>query len=281
MSRMTVEQLVEGGIPRNKLCYVTIAHDGVIQPRRVVLGITARLRPDGAKREDILIDAIKTLRMDAFHFDIIGSGWERVIPLLEASGATVRYHPGTTDVLADYRVIVERVPRFDYYLYFGFDEGSMGTLDALAAGVPTIITPQGFHLDIPHAITHSFTRADELAAILGRIIDDRNARIRSVSQLTWNEYARKHAAIWRAALDGTLAQITSTLNAAPPGAVEMPQFSRMDRWRQRCRFWLPPNAEALRVDLSRIAMSVAGPRVVRRLKALRDRRLRPAQGAAQ
>jgi len=47
----------------------------------------------------------------------------------------------------DYEVYKELIPTLDYYLYVGKDEGQMGFIDALAAGIPTIVTPQGFHLD--------------------------------------------------------------------------------------------------------------------------------------
>jgi hypothetical protein len=269
MSRMTVRQLKEAGVSEKKLCYITPAQDGTIKPRRIVIGITSRLRPDGAKREDILIEAAGDAPFDSFQFDIIGSGWERVIPVLEKAGATVNYYPGSADGLADYSVNIERVPQFDYYLYLGFDEGSMGTLDALAAGIPTIITPQGFHLDIPDAITHRVTNALELAAVLKGIAKEKNARIRSAEQLTWDEYARKHADVWRAMLENRLEFVSKQLNNPPPGPLEMPRFSRREQWRNWRRFYLPPNGTALAVDLRRILKALLGGRLVRRLREFR------------
>ena len=56
----------------------------------------------------------------------------------------------------DYDEIKSHVPYFDYYFYPGLDEGSLGTLDALAAGVKTIVTNQGFHLDLTNGVTHGF-----------------------------------------------------------------------------------------------------------------------------
>ena len=66
MSRMTVEELVRRGIKREKLCFITPAHDGRVTPRRIVVGITSRVRPDGAKREDLLVRLAATMRLDAF-----------------------------------------------------------------------------------------------------------------------------------------------------------------------------------------------------------------------
>jgi glycosyltransferase involved in cell wall biosynthesis len=215
MSRMTVDDLVARGLDRTRLCFITAGHDGLIKPRRIKVGITSRLRPDGAKREDILLEAARMTRLDAFQFEIIGAGWEKVIPQLEAAGAAVSYFPGTADSRADYRTNLERVPQFDYYLYMGFDEGSLGLLDALAAGVPTIVTPQGFHLDIAHGITFPIRDAGELREVFRNIQAERQARVNSVARLTWDNYARGHALVWRAILNGRRDEIPQLLESQP------------------------------------------------------------------
>src|SRR5258707_7072477 len=128
MRRMPVEELSRRGIPRERLCHILPGHDGNIEPRRIVIGITSRVYPDGRKREGLLVDLSRALRLDPFHFEFFGRGWEAVIPHLEAAGATVRYFPGTEDFVSDYAVMCERLRNFDYYLYTGLDEGSMGIL---------------------------------------------------------------------------------------------------------------------------------------------------------
>lgn len=204
MSRMTLEQLVSSGVPRHRLCYITPAHDGNVKPRKIVVGITSQIRPDGAKGEHVLIQMAQTIRLDIFHFIIIGPNWEKVIPFFEAAGATVDYFPGAfgKDNAEHLQFIIDRMSYFDYYLYMGWDEGSMGFLDALAAGIPTIVTPQGFHLDINGGITHSFTDTPELCAIFQNLAKARQGRIDSVSGLTWNEYARQHALVWFSIING-------------------------------------------------------------------------------
>jgi hypothetical protein len=227
MSRMTLEQLVLAGIPRQKLCYITPAHDGNVKPKRIVIGITSQIRPDGAKREDVLIQMSQAIRLDAFHFEIIGPNWEKVIPYFLAVGATVNYNPGmfmknNEDHL---RIVNERLNSFDYYLYMGWDEGSMGFLDALAAGIPTIVTPQGFHLDINNGITYSFTDALDLCAILDKLAQERQSRIDSVSGLTWNEYARQHALVWQAVVAGRQEGINASLHNTNKYLIPLPNLS--------------------------------------------------------
>jgi hypothetical protein len=92
------------------------------------------------------------------------------------------------------------VPHFDYYFYPGLDEGSLGTLDALSAGVKTIVTTQGFHLDIPNGITHGFWEYEELRDIFEGIARDRRGRVDMARRLTWTKYAERHVAIWASLL---------------------------------------------------------------------------------
>ena len=94
------------------------------------------------------------------------------------------------------------VPTFDYYLYLGLDEGAMGFVDALAAGVPTIVTPQGYHLDAPRGITHPFRSLEELVEVFHGIASRRNQLVEAVAGWTWKDYAIKHLELWRWLLAG-------------------------------------------------------------------------------
>lgn len=198
MSRMTMEQLRLGGVPQEKLTFILPAHDADIEPKRVTIGLTTQLRPDGAKREVLLTETARSMRLDAFHFSIVGPRWEKVIPILEAAGATTDYSSGVMDNSEHRRLVLEKLKTFDFYLYMGWDEGSMGLLDALAAGIPTIVTPQGFHVDINDGITHPIYDSSDLCRVLEQISRERAQRINSVAKLTRREYARKHALLWHA-----------------------------------------------------------------------------------
>jgi len=197
MSEMTRDALIEAGVDGTRLRVIPPAHDEVIRPRRLIVGITSRVYPDGRKRESLLAELAKRMKLDCFHFEIYGAGWDGIIPSLDKAGATVEYLAETGDFGADYGRLMERIPGFDYYLYAGMDEGSMGTLDALAAGVKTIVTPQGFHCDIPGGITHGFSTLEELVAVFREIVAERESRRAGVAGLTWAGFASRHADLWR------------------------------------------------------------------------------------
>jgi hypothetical protein len=211
MSQMSVNQLVEAGIPRECLCYISPAHDGLVKPRRIRIGITSNLYDDGRKRESLLAKLAAENDLSEFEFEIFGQGWQRMAECLRASGASVTLRAGTNDYQGDYETILRRIPEFDYYLYTGLDEGSLGTLDALAAGIPTITTPQGFHLDVPDCITYPFVSYRELRNAFDEIAKERRRRTASVAGLTWLEYARKHLQVWGALLNKSRADIPRIL----------------------------------------------------------------------
>lgn len=202
MSSMTVEQLVEFGLSRQNLAYALPAHDGAMSHRRIRVGITSNNYSDGRKRDWLLTRLAQEMRLDDFEFQIFGSGWDEVATCLVQAGAQVDLHAPSSDYQVDYVAIKSAVPNFDYYFYPGLDEGSMGTLDALAAGVKTIVTTQGFHLDIPYAITHGFWDYEELKAIFERIHGELRGRIDNSRALTWDRYARRHLEIWNGLLTG-------------------------------------------------------------------------------
>lgn len=197
MSADTVRSLSAAGIPAGKLCYINPAHDGSIKPKAILIGITTRVYPDGRKRERLLLQLAQTIDPALFAFAIMGEGWEEIVAALRARGFSVDYRPAFD--LEGYRVLI---PELDYYLYLGMDEGSMGFVDALAAGIPTIATPQGYHLDPVGGLTHPFESAAELEGVFREIAEGRRMRIDSVARWTWRDYAVKHRDLWDFLLTG-------------------------------------------------------------------------------
>ena len=235
VSRMTVDQLVGFNLPARQLCFVVPGCDPVANPRRTVIVVASRLYRDMRKREDLLIRLARSMSLENFQFDILGLGWEEVAAALQRAGAVVNYFPPSSDYVADHDLILDRFRGADYFFYPGLDEGSMGLLDALALGLPTISTPQGFHLDIPGGLTHPFWDFPELLAIFERLGAERRNRIDVARRFGWDEYARRHAIIWRAVLERRDTTDLGTLLDAERSDAHPPPPSRsllMRRWAQ-------------------------------------------------
>ena len=150
----TKSKLIHWGLDKKKLTYVLPAHNG--RPRRhQVVAILTNVYPDGCKREEMFTSLVKTLNFNEWAFRIMGSGWSEILVPLVADGLQVDYfHNFDADI---HQKILESS---DYALYFGNDEGSMGLLDAANAGLKTIGTKQGFHIDMP--LDYYFDTQEEL-----------------------------------------------------------------------------------------------------------------------
>jgi len=191
MSKDTMQKLVALGLPKEHLCFVDPAQDGDFVPRKIQVGYTSRWYADGRKREYLLKDLANHLDSRFFAFKFMGGGWDKIINLFRSKGFEVDYFPDFD--LTGYKKLMSEI---DYYLYTGLDEGQMGFVDALAAGCKTIVTPQGYHLDVKDGITHPFIDSKDLLKIFDEIFEEKAKRIRSVSDWTWTNYTLKHVEIW-------------------------------------------------------------------------------------
>ena len=181
-SPQTMNLLIEKGLPKEKLTYILPAHSG--RPRRpLVVAVLTNVYPDGCKREGMLKELAQVIDKDKFVFRIMGSGWLDLLKPLVEEGLQVQYFDNF-----DSKIQGDILDSADYYLYFGEDEGSMGLLDAVQAGVKTISTPQGFHLDI--GLDYSFTNQYELNQIF------KNLETNKVKDWTWDKFRREHKKIW-------------------------------------------------------------------------------------
>lgn len=194
MSEETMNKLTSWGIKRDKLCYVNPAQDGVIKPRKIVLGITNRCygNQDLRKRDSLIFEACKELNPELFLIKIMGSGWAEIVCQLRKLGFEVMYYDEF-----DRETYLDLVPSLDYWIYYGFDEGAMGYLDAMAAGVKTIVTPQGYHLDTKIKPTYLCSTIGDFTNTLLSIQREKEEIIASVSDWTWENYAKKHLEIWQ------------------------------------------------------------------------------------
>ncbi len=192
MSGDHMEMLVRVGLPRERLCYVTPAHDEVIKPKPIVLGIASKTHSDGRKNEWSVIKSLQGFPPGVFVLKIMGKGWDEQVNVLLSQGFQVEYHDKF-----DYDLYVNSfMPSLDYWLYFSHDEGSMAFQDAIAADVKIIATPQGYHLDVFGGIDYVINDMNDLHLALKKIYNEQQARIKRISRWTWPEYTWRHLVIW-------------------------------------------------------------------------------------
>ncbi len=159
--------------------------------------ISSNFYPDGRKNENFLINLAKETRLDHFHFTIIGKSWEGVAKFLVEAGAHVNllrpqdlHYPSYTTQLG----ILKGV---DCYLYLGFDEGSLGALDAYLSGIPMIISKQGFHLEFESreniVLFENFAEFKEAFMGLTSRTQIENSEL---SKWSWYSFASSYEKFW-------------------------------------------------------------------------------------
>jgi len=193
MSKETMNNLVACGLPRERLCYINPAHDNVIKPHKYVISITNRCydSEDVRKRATTILDILNDVNPLYFRFCIMGSGWNEVVKQIEQLGFEVEYYSEFVNDI--YNSLMQKT---DYFLYMGVDEGAMGYLDALAAGAGTIVTPQGYHLDTDYPIDYACSTVKQFRAAFLDLQKKKEARVKAVSNWTWDQYVLKHLEVW-------------------------------------------------------------------------------------
>lgn len=196
MSSDSQKQLIAQGISSKSLSYVNPAHDSDVPINTTKIGIFTRVYSDGRKREKLILKLCQNISNRHFEFFIIGEGWEDIVEHLRNQKFKVTY---TSNF--DKKIYLEYINRIDYFIYTGMDEGQMAFLDAAQAGVQTIVTKQGFHLDAADGVSHFFNNFNELLSIFIEIQKDKIKISESVKEWTWTNYAKKHVEIWKNLLE--------------------------------------------------------------------------------
>ncbi|MCI9081063.1 MAG: hypothetical protein HFI70_01850 [Lachnospiraceae bacterium] len=192
MSKDVMDFLVMNGIPKHKVCYINPAHDAIIKPKKYVLGITHRNHEDNRKRNTCLLDIMQGVDPDYFKIVIMGDRWEQIVDSLREQNFEVDYYPEF-----DLEIYTRLMPTLDLYMFYGWDEAGCGFMDAMYAGIDTIVTPVGYHLDTSVPPTYLCRTVDDFRDVLLTLKNKREKIRSSVEKWSWENYAKKHVEVWK------------------------------------------------------------------------------------
>ena len=196
MSNSHLEELVEFGIPREKLTFCLPAVDK-IEPNKITFIVLSNKYKDGRKNEWMLRELARKCDLSRFKFIFHGIHWGDTIQQLRESNIEADWISPTEDMNADYEVIFDSLKSSHYYLYLGWDEGSLGSLDAYIMRKKLIVSAQGFHLNLPAKNVTYFNNFTELFEIFKEISHDEDVFELSLKNMDWKRYAIEHLDIWR------------------------------------------------------------------------------------
>ena len=160
------------------------------------IGIVSKSYPDGRKNENWLIELAKKGHLGKSELYIIGRGWGRHVKILRKFGVKVKLFDDEENSYPDYSELVEITKSFDLFIYPGFDEGSMGSLDAYILGLNMLVSRQGFHMEFHLDDSSLFSTYSEFEH---KFKSKRNVyaqRQLSLSDWTWESTAEALLEYW-------------------------------------------------------------------------------------
>jgi hypothetical protein len=121
--------------------------DLVDQRRKMRVGLFTKTFPDSRKNEEWLMLLAKEVDLQSCELVIVGTGWNKICNRLRKLGINVEVYDGIELDYPKYSDFPAIYNTLDLYVYLGFDEGSMGALDAFLLKCEMLISRQGFHLE--------------------------------------------------------------------------------------------------------------------------------------
>jgi hypothetical protein len=201
MSKYHLEELVDFGIKRNQLTYVLPALDDT-QVRRIHFTIQGNRYRDGRKNEAFLKQLANEVDLTFAEFSFFGTGWQEIADILREAGGVVAIHPPGVDFDQDYVHMIDALKIADYYLNMGWDEGSLGSLDAFVNRTKMIVSAQGYHLHMSDESVEYFNDYSEFRNIFETIRIRQVQRQIIANNMSWKQYAKNHQGIWESILRG-------------------------------------------------------------------------------
>ena len=115
-------------------------------PYRV--GIFSKRFSDGRKNEKWLIRLAKEIDLGDVEIIFVGSGWKVIASKLQSLGVSTIRYDDDENKYPEYSEFPDIYKSLDLFLSPGFDEGSMGSLDAFIFGKDMLISRHGFHFEL-------------------------------------------------------------------------------------------------------------------------------------
>ncbi len=217
------KELIDLGVTPEKLIVIPMGTDG-FTPRKIKVGVVGAVQPNGRKREHLLTDMSWLEDLSAYHFMIVGKGWEPTVKTLQNNGVSVTYSPELSD--ADMRYFYQQI---DVLVVTGYLEGGpMPLLEALASGTPVLTPRFGYAADISLGYQNYYLNAAELLRHLNRqFANPQRDRVEIASMYRWADFAEEHVALFERLTGEVLAEKSAELERPLRYAQLLEQIDRV------------------------------------------------------
>lgn len=180
-------------INKKKLKVIYFPANDLIPVKKINLGYFANRYSDGRKNENILENTLKKLDPNFIRLTIIGSSWKENINRYKKLGFEINYIKKF--IIKKYIKIISTI---DYLIYLGFDEGSLSFMDALRAGIKTIVTHQGFQKDFGKYNDYKIKNIRyDFEKIITKIQKEIKSKVNFSKKFTYKYLSQRHLEVWK------------------------------------------------------------------------------------
>ena len=165
-----------------------------VRPFRI--GLVSKCYPDGRKNENWLVKFAKDGILNNCEFAVVGEGWEATIANLRVMGIPCEIFSESNGNAIQYEEIKRFYDTLDLYVYFGFDEGALGSLDAYLFRKDLLVTKQGFHTHFALKDDSLVINYEDAKFKLNQKIVDYRLWLESTLPWTWDFYAKRFLSIF-------------------------------------------------------------------------------------
>jgi hypothetical protein len=183
----------------------------------VSITIASHVYPDGRKNEKYLSKIANEIDLNGCHFNLIGKRWSPTATELRKANASVLEYSKEIGNYPSYDEINSIIRSSDLFMYLGFDEGSMGALDAYLLGTRLLISNQGFHREFKGMAVDLFEDYESFKSKFENFIFQNLNFIKDTKSWGWQRYALEHLSIWeqlsnKVSLDGYVGNFPEKLS---------------------------------------------------------------------
>lgn len=185
MSEATSQELRNllslGELPKVMTIGSDIAPQSVNKVRIIM---SSSIYADGRKNEKWIAEIKSRNILKNSEFLFLGRGWDLVVNQIRNAGGTASAIDNSVIDSEIYEESLRLVKESDLFIYTGFDEGSLGVLDAYLLNVDLLVSHQGFHSQLNLKECELFSTRNEFYEKLEQRVEE--LRLRNINQANFS-----------------------------------------------------------------------------------------------
>lgn len=162
---------------------------------KVKIIMSSSIYADGRKNEEWIAEITSQSVLRNSQFLFLGRGWDPVVAQIRNSGGTAFAIDNSVIDSEIYEESLKHFKESDLFIYTGFDEGSLGVLDAYLLNVDLLVSCQGFHTQLKLKPSQLFSTKKEFYEKLELRVEQIWLRNMNQSNFSWSHMSNQFVKI--------------------------------------------------------------------------------------